>query len=322
LNGASGNQNVVVDLGFGFSKGKCGDRYFLQPSVIGEPRELLEEQVRMEDIIFDGQHFIGELALRQSKFVYYSMEENKAKNKVTEILMRSAISCVAEPNKKINLVTGLPFSMHSSQKDQMIKLINDINHKECSSYIVKEGNNSLIVEIENYKVLAQGFGAAMNYLLDDNGKLLRVDEAKKRILVVDIGFYTLDLIILEGMEINKKSRSDSELGVSALYEVIMEHLKGKRPQIHLLDQCVRNKEFDGYDISKLVDRAFEGYSRQIESVINGFNMNFHKIILSGGVAPEVSKYLNYQNLYLSENPQFDNLLGYEKVAKRLWNNEK
>ena len=310
-------QNIVLDLGFGYTKGKRGNRYFLEPSVIGEPRELLEEQLKMDDIICD-QFFVGNLALRQSNFIYYSMEENKAKNQVTEVLMKSAISCVAEPNKKINLVTGLPYSMHTAQKDQMVKLINSINNKECSSYIVKEGNNSLVVGIENYKILAQGFGAAMNYLLDDNGNLIRKEEAKKRILVVDIGFYTLDLIILEGMEINKKSRSDTDLGVSALYEVIMEHLKGKRPQLHMLDQCVRKREFDGYNISSLVDRAFESYSRQIESVINSLNMNFLKIILSGGIAPEVAKYLNFDNLYLSENSQFDNLNGYEKVAKRLW----
>jgi hypothetical protein len=47
-------------------------------------------------------------------------------------------------------------------------------------------------------------------------------------------------------------------------------------------------------------------------------MNFHKIILSGGVAEEVGNRLEYENLYLSGNSSFDNLHGYEKIAKRIW----
>jgi len=311
-------QTILLDLGFGFTKAKCGDKYFHVPSVVGTPRELLEEQLKMTDIIYNNEFFIGDLAIRQSHSLLYSMNENKAQSEVAEILMKAAIGAVGEQSKKINIVTGLPFSMHSTQKEEMEKLIKNINNQNVSTYIVNEGNNALTIEIENYKVIPQGFSVAMNYLLDENGKLTRKDEAKKQLLVVDIGFYTLDFVILEGMEIHRFSHSRSDLGVSSLYQEIMLHLKGKRPQIHKLDKDIRNRQFDGMDITKLVEKAFDVYAKQIETEIKGFNMNFSNILISGGIAPEIVKRINYHNLYLSESSSFDNLHGYEKIAKRLW----
>lgn len=311
-------QNVLLDLGFGFTKAKCEDRYFHVPSVVGQPRELLEDQLQLSDVIFNNELFVGDLAIRQSHSLNYSMSENKAKSEVADVLMKASIGAVASQGIKMNIVTGLPYSMHSSQKEEMERLIRSMNNQHVSTYIVDKGNNSLTVEIENYKIIPQGFAAAMNYLLDAEGKLLRTDEAKKRILVVDIGFFTLDLVIIEGMEINKASHSRSDLGVSALYQEVIKHLKGKRPQIHTLDKHIRERHFDGMDISGLVEKAFDVFAKQIQTEIEGFNMNFSTILISGGVANEVGKRLNYENLYLSGNSSFDNLHGYEKIAKRLW----
>lgn len=71
----------------------------------------------------------------------------------------------------------------------------------------------------------------MSYLLDKNGKLINKHIARKRILVIDLGFYTLNLLGLDKLDIMKESTS-LLLGVEKAYKLLRRYLVNMLEKLH------------------------------------------------------------------------------------------
>jgi plasmid segregation protein ParM len=312
---------IPVDLGFGWTKGKNGTEIWCQPSIIGEAKQLFDENKKEGDVIYNSEYFVGRVALKHSEVKYFSINDNKAETWITEILFKSMLGYL-EPNKSSYVVTGLPIDFYFNQKttmQDMIRRINDDDFFELE--IVKVSKQLVKPIIRNSKIVPQPLGTAMDHLLDDRGKIRRMEEAKSRILVVDIGFYTLDLLILDGMEIDKASCSPPGLGVNIAYKLLQGYLKekiGKAPANYDMDQCVIEKEYEGYDITPLIRKAFRVLAIQIQNEIESLNIGFHRVLLTGGAAPLIFEFLQLNNMITLPSPQLANIRGYEKIGRRLW----
>jgi hypothetical protein len=161
----------------------------------------------------------------------------------------------------------------------------------------------------------------MNYLLDDRGQLAKPDEAKKKILVIDIGYYTLDLLILDAMQIGKESSSPPNLGADTAYKLIQDYLKeslGKAPGRYELDRYVRAGEYDDVNIKPLTAKAFEALAAQIDLEVKQLNTGFSRYIVTGGWAPVVAESLTIPKDKTTVMDQLGNVQGYFKIGKRTW----
>ncbi|PEJ57373.1 hypothetical protein CN692_13245 [Bacillus sp. AFS002410] len=308
---------VKLDLGYGYTKGACEKQSIKFQSVIGEGKELFEGQFKEGDLIYDNKYFIGDLAVRQSDVCYFSKRENKAEAVTTEILAKAALG-VLNPHSDSLLVTGLPVDFYFQQKEHFSNFLLKLN--EASTYEINLFDQSIVAKpfIHQFKIVPQPLGSAMDYLLDDKGNIA-VPEAKQRILIVDIGFYTLDMLILNAMEIDKKSYSSNELGVSVAYRYLQKLIRNsfkQSPQLYELDKIVLSGVYEGKDIGPLIRKAFDILSTQINEEIESLNMNFQKIILTGGAANFLNVLL--PNTITLPNPQFGNVRGYGKIGRRVW----
>jgi len=313
----------AVDIGYGWTKVTAGGKTWRQPSVLGEARQLFEENIREGDVQYrsnEAEYFIGDLALRHSQVKYAGTAENKAETWTTKILLEAALGITA-PQANVYLVTGLPVDYYFKQRAAMEELLASFN--DPKPYELQVGCYKHIARpwVFKSKIVPQPLGSAMNYLLDSYGRMARPDDAKKKILVIDVGYYTLDLLILDAMEIGKESGSPTGLGVDTAYKLIQDYLKeefGKAPNRYELDPYVRAGEYDSYDIKPLISKAFEALGTQIDLEIATLNTNFHKYIITGGWASLIADHINVPKDRLEVFDQLGNIQGYKKIGARLW----
>jgi hypothetical protein len=335
----------IIDVGFSWAKGlawKPGDRpsnlnlreggkpkekRFHQPSLVGNYETVFEENIKPEDIVYrDNQNefFVGK-ATRHSKVLYATKKADKANTWTTGIIIKAAMAQLA-PNQKIKLVTSLPMDFYNKQKKDFQGMLDGLNGG--GQYQVQIGRNKTItteLEIIKHKIVPQGYNSGMDYLLDDNGKIARDrrEDAKRSILVIDPGFFTLGLIIIEDLEIAKGSCSPQDMGINVAYELIMDYMRdeiGIAPNLYDLDRYIIAREYDGLDMSPLIEQALQIYAQQIQMQIDNFNRTFWKYIVTGGWAPEIAKYLDIPQDRLIISDQFGNARGNRKIGVRLWGN--
>ena len=307
---------TALDVGYGWTKAKHGDLIFKQPSVLGDKRPLHEENKKQGYLICD-DYFVGELAVRHSDIKYHSMKESKASTWTTEVLIKTALTYLR--SNGFYTVSGLPVDFYFNQKDEFENMLLKLKHQHSKLEVIGEGILHEIFEFKHIKIVPQPLGAAMNYLLNDSCELVNKDEARGRILIIDWGRYTLDLLILDGMEIHKASCSPPNLGIESAYKLLRRYIReklDKTPENHEMDRIVLSGEYEGYDVSPLIDLAFDAVAQQILLEVEGMNMNFKLHLIVGGQAERLSRNLPLANKIVGD--QLSNLNGYEKIGKRAW----
>lgn len=313
---------LPLDLGYGWTKGRLGNRLYREPSILGDSKPLHDENKKDGYLTFDG-YFVGSLALKHSDVKYYSMKDSKANTWTSEVLMKASLTYLqagaTNRDLGIDLVTGLPVDYYFQQKEAFEALIDRVNGSQGTIDILGEGEYTLPLYIKRHKIVPQPMGAVMDYLLDDDGTLIRKDEARGRLLVVDWGRYTLDLLILDGMEIHKASCSPPGLGIDMAYNLLRRYLRekvGKAPATYEMDIIMLTGQYEGFDVQPLIDSAFKSVIHQLQLEIDGLNMHFHKHILAGGQAHLLAEHLDLDNKEVGD--QLSNLNGYGKLGRRLW----
>lgn len=313
---------IGYDNGFGWNKA-LGASEYRQPSVIGEGRELFEGTLKPDDIqLWDGErhYFVGKLAVRQSLIPQFCTGDNKARSGISLILMKAALGAVSR-NEPIDLVTGLPVDYFQSQKKDYATLIEEFNSSPAYRMQIGDSEFSCCPRVRNYKIVPQPFGSAMNYFLDDSGQIVHPEATRQRILVIDPGYYTLDLLILDRMEIGKASRSPAHLGIDTAYRIVQSALReqtGRAPSRQELDRCVLAGEYEGLNIIPIRQQAFRVLGEQISNEIESLNEHFDRYIVTGGWASELAQFLRIPRDRLIVMDGMGNVRGYRKVGVRLW----
>lgn len=306
-----------IELGFGWTKGTFKNRVFRQPSITGESKPMFD--YKKDDFVFNEQCFVGDLALRHSDIKYFSMKDNKASDiAVTDTLLQTGIGYLTR-SAPCNVISTLPIKFYFNQKVELENKIFDLNNIE--PYKIRCGlRNSFSVtpNIDQVKITPQGQGIAMDFLLDNDGKIAKRDFAKKRILVLDLGFYTLNILGLDKLEIMPLSTT-LLLGVDTAYKLLQRYIQetvGKSPARYELDQYVIAGRYEGYDIRPLIKRAFRALAIQIQNEVEGLNMSFDVCLIGGGAAHQIFEFISFEEKYLFD--QLAQVRGNEKIGIRTW----
>lgn len=309
---------VVLDLGFSWTKGQNSSKIFKQPSITGTIKNVFEENIKPDDFVYNDSLFVGNLAARHSDVKYFTLDSNKPEAMNTEAIMKTSLGYLYN-KKPLNLITGLPYKFYFDQKSTLENNIMSFNDE--SPFMLKRGrskSNNIKLNISEIKIVPQGYGIAMDYILDNAGKIANKNVASKKILVVDLGFYTLNLLGLDKMEIMGESDS-TFTGVNKAYKLIQKELMsrfGKSPEIHQLDKYVLSGKYEGYVISPIINGAFQALAMQIMNDINSLNIRFDYYLIGGGAAEFVYEYLDMPNKVLFN--QLSQINGYNKIGVRKW----
>ncbi|MCR8641372.1 ParM/StbA family protein [Paenibacillus sp. N1-5-1-14] len=308
----------TIDLGFSWTKGGFKNRIFREPSIIGEVKDLYDGNLKSTDFIYKDEHFVGGLALRHSDLTYFSMKDNKTDMWVTDVLLETAVGYLTR-KEPCNVITGLPIKFFFNQKNDLEQKIMNLNDLE--TYKIKHGKSKMYYcnpKIIKAKSVPQGYGLTMDYVLNEDGTIGNRDVARKKILGIDLGFYTLNLLGLDKLEIMKESKT-LLLGVETAYKLLQRYIQdkiGKSPALYELDEYVISGTYEGFDITPLIKKAFRNLAIQIQNEIESLNINFDCYVIGGGAAHFVYEYLNLPNKILLD--QLAQIRGYRKIGVRVW----
>ncbi|HIC97066.1 MAG TPA: ParM/StbA family protein [Aquificaceae bacterium] len=199
---------VGIDLGYGYVKVYPRKEKFRASVYPYASRYELEEKRGV--VVVDGEAFeVGKarsVELRSKGF--HNSPEWKA-------LLYWALRKEEVP---VKIVLGLPMSMATREiRERLEKELRGVH----TAVIDGEKRELLIKEV---KVVPQGIGVLYDYFIE--GGLLR-ERTEENVVVIDVGFYTTDVIVYRHGEILEDRCTSYEIGVGWMMEMIREELKNK-----------------------------------------------------------------------------------------------
>ncbi len=317
------NKVVGIDVGYGYTKVVTDANGMilplLFPSVIGvyEDGIVVEglKTTERDGVTVNGQRFlIGESARRHASRLLDGRHEGWIDSISYRALLTHALSCADCNALNLTIVTGLPVNFYRTGKDKLINLVREIVGKYCVNLTVK--------------VIPQPLGSFFNLLFDETGKVKDSGLAAGKIGVLDVGFYTTDLITVSELDLVERQIDSFENGVSTALASIAKDIEtayGLRPDIHKTEEAVSRGYIKAFglqkDIGQAVEQRFGELAKDIEGkakTIWKSAADIDRVLLTGGGAALLKGHLNlYRHAVVVDDAQFANARGYYKFGRRL-----
>lgn len=311
---------VGLDIGFGYTKIATEDGCTRFPSVVGSDDGRIMQNLKRGGegtgegaVCIEGERFIvGENAIKHSEHLFSAREKDWISSIAYRALLKYAYESIAFQNgEDVLVVTGLP-----------------VNHyKQCGKRLA-ETVKSVADRIISVEVLLQPMGSYFDCLMDFDGYIK--DEAFKesRNGIIDIGYFTTDLITMEDLEFVKKRYTSHENGVSTAYQRIAQEIYDTyslTKESHEIEKVIR----DGFvkvfgkkvDVKNIIDKHLDALSLEIYSKAKDLwreGTDIDTIIITGGGAITLKKSLDFYNhIRFIDDSQYANVRGYLKYGRML-----
>lgn len=329
------NMNIdVFDLGFLYVKSIVNGTEIKVKSVVGEGKKLQFRDMNMnsyEDdyscILQGKEYFISDLAIKQSDSVLHSLKPDRFDSDSARVLLNSALGLGYKgQSTATRFVTGLPVSHYSNYKNALYDLMMEEHDYEiCSrgSQIYK----GVISPIDTI-IVPQPFGAAMDLLLDNEGNIVDKKLASKTIAIIDIGFGTSDIYVMESLSTTERMTFSSNTAVNHSYSLIANKLQDKFDVLYPLYkiedvvQAGKLKKYGKtYSTAKISQWAFNSTAKQLVSEIYNKWRNCQDIDLiyvTGGGGAAMYEYMEpeFPNISLLPDSQWSVARGCHKWGVR------
>jgi hypothetical protein len=330
---ATENEYEVFDIGYGYLKrpdSLDNEKVEKEKSVIGELGDSLNaDDLKGIDIInVDGTNYvIGDDVYKLGKKpLTANNPTDRALQVAYKVLALYSIAKSKNTSVKRNVLTGLPY-INLSEADQVKNLLE-------GEHTVVLNNKENVIIIEKVTVTSQGLGTYY-YLVKKRGQ----DVLKKKILLVDLGFGTINYLPLNNGDIDKNTvKTNRDLGIQDAYKKIVEgiNLEFKTNYKYynvddLLEYGVpiqdkdKGKTFTHILEKPYVTSAFTTYAKDVWTDIQDkydtmYREGLDEIVFGGGTATRVERFLaenKVQYCSFMDNAQDAQVLGYVEIAKKL-----
>ncbi|HEY3367344.1 MAG TPA: ParM/StbA family protein [Symbiobacteriaceae bacterium] len=324
---------VGIDVGYGFVKAYDKQEWFTFPSVVGLAGDTPRygglnagSKVRNMSITLDGQDYhVGEQAVRQSTFAFRSLSQSRLEANEFKVLCLTGLGLMADrPNTSMNVVTGLPPGLMYQEAKIMQMLRGD--HRVA----LRLGKDILerTISVENVQVFPQPMGTYFAEVLDSKGQVKDDTLVSSRVAVVDIGYGTTDLAVVDAGEYVPHLSRSVPVGFAAVSDVISEKLRrefGLLRESYVLDQAVSAGSLkvagQTKDITPIRDLAYKGLATKLlTEIFSSWDPRaMDTIIFTGGGSKPLEPYLlpHFTNAHRVDPGQTANARGFLLWADRL-----
>lgn len=186
------------------------------------------------------------------------------------------------------------------------------------------------LDFAEVEVRAQGQGILFDFMLDDCGRP-RQDRLNMTILIVDIGFNTVDILgVVNGSSSREWSGMIERGGISRICQQVGNYLQRELsfdlPEQSLKDVIMKRKvSLYGAtkDLTGFIRKASEEYAdwlmQEVRSRWDGFLQKADRLIIAGGGAYYVGKDFSAKYpkgfLFVPDNPEYSNAMGFLKYLE-------
>ena len=231
---------IALDPGFGNTNVCIDGQVHSVQSAIARPQELGLVAIGMRqarsgsEIKIAGQTFtFGEGAWNQGS-LHGGLDYTSLASVERHALFLGTAANLLPPGKHCFelMVVGLPVPLLKDQT-QAEGIFSRLKAWKGNHQFQKDGQD-YTVSIERMKVLAQPVGAYANWLLDEN-LVPRRNGHKAEVAVLDIGFNTLDLYVIQGGQVMTRFIGGGKVGVRRLLNLLNEDER----ELEELDSALR-----------------------------------------------------------------------------------
>lgn len=239
----------------------------------------------------------------------FSTDWNKSRKESTLPLLFTAIAMSTSDN--INqVVIGLPIQQYKANKEDLKALI---SNNRCATI-----NNRRML-IEEIEIAPEGASVYYNMPLD-----IRHEIGSKQLIVTDIGGRTSDISVF----VNKKivEVKTIPVGMLNIYQDIIDYINSKYTENFTLEDgevVLREGLFlngENKDISFIKPILHKHFNSIYKELQLKFNLNKGYVYLTGGGGNVLKLAFKNRlnNLIVSQDPLFDNAIGFKRVGEQLW----
>lgn len=339
---------VGSDLGYGQIKTVSGEMHSRFLSAVGTPvsdfgrvaaitteKELIESLA----ITYDGtKYYIGHNAITNTRNGRLTLRQNKAESEENKIKFMTSLALFTQEDQEyaeFDVITGLPVLEFKNQKEQLYQMI--FNYGRPFEFKMHYGPKVINkkIKIKTIKVISQGEGAFYDFVLDNDGKIIKqkANLVGGKVMVVDAGYRTTDIVTMENGKYIEPMSDQFNKGINQMHQevlrLIMDRLNIKK-EIKDMDEIIRSgklfhnmKEFN---VSKIIEDAARPFAADIvdnlHTVSNDTLGSMQRVLLGGGggiiILPYVKELLNgIVEVSLLDNAEFCNASGYFKYGMLL-----
>ena len=333
-----------IDIGFGFTKATNGKDTLIFKSLLGDAADIqfwadFGDSAPTDHIhvTIDGEsYFIGDLAEQQSSVLNFTLDQERLISDYVKKLSLTAAGMLIQDesatNTPINLISGLPIGYFKENHNRFNETLSGHHSITYHSSDGKQKNREIY--INKVRMLPQPMGSIVNLLMNDNGKIANPDLAKQKIGVVDIGFRTTDLAILDRLRYINRGSKTIDMGIAKGFGVIANKLREKSSVNVELYRLYRAAETGtitmrghGFSFPKIRDQVYSQLATSIADEIDRLWANdwdIESIFLSGGGSRELAGFLeplivgNVIPIDPDQDSRLNNVKGYLKYGRHIW----
>lgn len=314
---------IGIDVGYGHTKAlSSAGASAVFPSAVGiaDPQAFrLQVNGRVAPlaheptVCLDGvSYLVGASARRHARTVVQPRDRAWLDSLPYRILWHAALERVLPVDIAATIVTGLPVSFYHDRErlQQIIQRVLEERH----------------ITVSAVTIVPQPFGSFFDAVLDPHGQI--VDDARilAHLGLIDVGYFTTDLVEVHELEYVQKGSGSIEVGVATMVDtlrgLITEHY-GRVLSTHdaeqvLRTQCLRitGHEHDMHDLCAIAIReaalAILTYIRQLW----GSGDQLDHLLLTGGGGPLIQPLVreSFSALHVAPTPHLANARGYVRYA--------
>jgi len=238
------------------------------------------------------------------------------------------------PKHPANIVVGFPVSV-MADTEQAKSVSKMLKGWLVGSHKFEIDDVEYSFEVNSVKIITQPLGAYYAWATTNDGKFkVPTEVAMGRILIVDIGFNTLDLYGLRDGQIEPSSTAGDTTGIRRAAEMLQSHIKFEF-DVHLsrlecndlLASSSPLLETAGktVDLTSIVQQSLEATAAQIgdfcETTV-GNAKQFGRILSGGGGAEMLRKHIlaRYPSALVLPNAVMANAIGFAHAGRIKWPN--
>ena len=314
---------IGIDVGYGHTKAlSSAGASAVFPSAVGvaDPQAFrLQVNGRAAPrtheplVCLDGvSYLVGESARRHARTVVQPRDRAWLDSLPYRILWHAALARVVPSEMTVSIVTGLPVSFfHDRERlQQVIRQVLEQRHITTSAV----------------NVVPQPFGSFFDAVLDPQGAIVDESRIFAHLGLIDVGYFTTDLVEVQELEYVQKGSGSIEVGVATMIDTLRALLTEQYGRVlspHEAERVLRTQHLRlaarEHDLHELcaqavseVALAIVTYARQLW----GAGEQLDQVLLTGGGGPLIQPLARetFSALAVAPIPHLANARGYVRYA--------
>jgi len=309
---------IGIDVGYGYTKVVYGD-YMTKifPSVVSRAKMLEGMQSNYGNYILEyegNEIFVGDAAFKAgNKFIQTAFEGDRLASTVYKQLMLCGIASCLPNDCDVEIVTGLPVNGFKMYRNN----ITDFKGR----HFVKINGKDIVLNIKDLKCIPQPIGTYIK-LSKGHNELL-----ESNILIVDIGFKTTDLMLIDH-DIPLPESTTINYGMSDISRIVIDYVNSETDSAYSINQA---DEFIRHGYVKMGTRinlpnnilkgAKEGLFNAIWNRVKELYpqwQSLDQLIFTGGTSLMLLDKIQsvpVASIVLSSDTQMANAIGYRDILE-------